>query len=172
MANNCLLYNVSEEKGVVLNGPPGSGKTFLVRTWLSENKKIHDISTSPSALHNPANPIDGTVENLVKVYDIAKMIAPVVVFFDEGDALAPRRSSSGGAPSDKLTNKFLIHHRRRTAALQDPYRADHQPARSASTPHSYAQSVSKCWKFPVNWANVISARSSRLSLTMFRWLMV
>ena len=107
MANNCLIYNVNEEKGVVLNGPPGSGKTFLVRTWLSENKKIHDISTSPSALHNPADPIDGTVENLVKVYDIAKMIAPAVVFFDEGDALAPRRSSSGGSPSDRLTNKFL-----------------------------------------------------------------
>ncbi len=107
MANNCLLYNVNEEKGVVLNGPPGSGKTFLVRSWLSENKKIHDISASPSTLHNPANPIDGTVENLMKVYDIAKMIAPAVVFFDEGDALAPRRSATGGHPSDRLTNKFL-----------------------------------------------------------------
>jgi len=107
MANNCLLYNVNEEKGVVLNGPPGSGKTFLVRSWLSENKKIHDISASPSTLHNPMNPIDGTVENLVKVYDIAKMIAPVVVFFDEGDALAPRRSATGGSPSDRLTNTFL-----------------------------------------------------------------
>lgn len=107
MANNCLLYNVNEEKGVVLNGPPGSGKTFLVRSWLSENKKIHDISASPSTLHNPMNPVDGTVENLRKVYDIAKMIAPVVVFFDEGDALAPRRSATGGSPSDRLTNTFL-----------------------------------------------------------------
>ncbi|WP_136797159.1 MULTISPECIES: AAA family ATPase [Desulfosediminicola] len=107
MANNCLLYNVNEEKGVVLNGPPGSGKTFLVRSWLSENESIHDISASPSTLHNPANPIDGTVTNLTKVYDIAKMIAPAVVFFDEGDALAPRRSATGGSPSDRLTNKFL-----------------------------------------------------------------
>jgi len=107
MSNNCLYYSVSEEKGVVLNGPPGSGKTFLVRTWLSENSDVHDISTSPSALQDPANPIDGAVDNLEKVYDIAKMIAPSMVFFDEGDALAPRRSQAGGAPSDKLTNKFL-----------------------------------------------------------------
>jgi transitional endoplasmic reticulum ATPase len=107
MANNCLFYGVSEEKGVVLNGPPGSGKTFLARAWLSENKDVHDISTNPVALQDPVNPIDGAVENLEKVYDIAKMIAPTVVFFDEGDALAPKRSQSGGSPSDKLTNKFL-----------------------------------------------------------------
>ena len=107
MINNCLYYGVADEKGVVLNGPPGSGKTFLVRAWLSENKTVHDIRTSPAALQDPANPIDGAIENLEKVYDIAKMIAPTVVFFDEGDALAPRRSPSGGNPSDKLTNRFL-----------------------------------------------------------------
>jgi transitional endoplasmic reticulum ATPase len=107
MANNCLYYNVNEEKGVVLNGPPGSGKTFLVRTWLSENSDIHDIATSASVLQDPANPVEGIADNLEKVYDIAKMIAPTMVFFDEGDALAPRRSDTGGHPSDKVTNKFL-----------------------------------------------------------------
>jgi transitional endoplasmic reticulum ATPase len=106
MTNNCLYYGVSEEKGVVLNGPPGSGKTFLVRSWLSENSDVHDIATNPGALQDPANPIDGAVENLEKVYDIAKMIAPTMVFFDEGDALAPRRSAAGGSPTDKLTNRF------------------------------------------------------------------
>ena len=107
MANNCLFYGVSEEKGVVLNGPPGGGKTFLIRSWLSENSDIHDISSSPSALQDPGNPVDGAVDNLEKIYDIAKMIAPTIVFFDEGDSLAPKRSASGGSPSDKLTNKLL-----------------------------------------------------------------
>ena len=107
MANNCFTYGVSEDKGVVLTGPPGSGKTFLVRTWLSESEHVHDIATSPAALQDPTNPIHGVVTNLDRVYDIAKMIAPAVVFFDEGDSLAPRRSPSGGAPSDAVTNKFL-----------------------------------------------------------------
>ncbi len=107
MANNCFSYGVSEDKGVVLTGPPGSGKTFLVRTWLSSNLRVHDIATSPSALQDPSSPVHGAVANLEKVYDIAKMIAPTIIFFDEGDALAPRRSATGGQPSDALTNKFL-----------------------------------------------------------------
>jgi energy-coupling factor transporter ATP-binding protein EcfA2 len=107
MANNCFSYGISEEKGVVLTGPPGSGKTFLVRTWLSSNLKVHDIATSPSALQDSSSPVHGAVANLEKVFDIAKMIAPTIIFFDEGDALAPRRSATGGQPSDALTNKFL-----------------------------------------------------------------
>jgi len=107
MANNCFSYGISEDKGVVLTGPPGSGKTFLVRTWLSSNLKVHDIATSPSALQDPSSPVHGAIANLEKVYDIAKMIAPTIIFFDEGDALAPRRSATGGQPSDALTNKFL-----------------------------------------------------------------
>ncbi|NOX32464.1 MAG: AAA family ATPase [Deltaproteobacteria bacterium] len=107
MANNCFSYGISEDKGVVLTGPPGSGKTFLVRTWLSSNLKVHDIATSPSALQDTSSPVHGAVSNLEKVYDIAKMIAPTIIFFDEGDALAPRRSATGGQPSDALTNKFL-----------------------------------------------------------------
>ncbi|MBU2429054.1 MAG: AAA family ATPase, partial [Proteobacteria bacterium] len=107
MANNCFSYGISEDKGVVLTGPPGSGKTFLVRTWLSSNLKVHDIATSPSALQDPSSPVHGAVSNLEKVYDIAKMIAPTIIFFDEGDALAPRRSPTGGQASDALTNKFL-----------------------------------------------------------------
>ncbi|WP_321495325.1 AAA family ATPase [uncultured Desulfobacter sp.] len=107
MANNCFHYGVSEDKGVVLTGPPGSGKTYLVRTWLSSNTNVHDIATSPSALQDPSSPVHGAVSNLEKVYDIAKMIAPTVIFFDEGDALAPKRSGTGGHPSDALTNKFL-----------------------------------------------------------------
>ncbi|MCP5054738.1 MAG: ATP-binding protein, partial [bacterium] len=85
----------------------GSGKTFLVRAWLSENDDIHDLSAGLTSLQDPVNPIDGAVENLEKLFDVAKMIAPSVVFFDEGDALAPRRSPSGGSPADKLTNTFL-----------------------------------------------------------------
>jgi SpoVK/Ycf46/Vps4 family AAA+-type ATPase len=107
MANNALFYNVSEEKGVVLTGPPGSGKTFMVRAWLGDNHDVQDISVNLADLNDPMRPLEGMVANLEAVYDIAKMISPSMVFFDEGDAVAPRRTPQGGSPYDKVTNKFL-----------------------------------------------------------------
>ncbi len=107
MANNALFYNINEEKGVVLTGPPGSGKTFMVRAWLGDNHDVQDISANLSDLTDANNPLEGMVVNLERLYDIAKMISPAMVFFDEGDAIAPRRSQQGGSPYDKVTNKFL-----------------------------------------------------------------
>jgi len=107
MANNALYYNIREEKGVVLSGPPGSGKTFMVRAWLGDNTDVQDLSVSISDLNEPSKPIEGLIANLEAVYDIAKMLSPSMVFFDEGDAIAPRRSQQGGNPYDKVTNKFL-----------------------------------------------------------------
>ncbi len=107
MANNALYYNVGDEKGVVLTGPPGSGKTFMVRAWLGDNREVQDLVVNLTDLADPVHPLEGMVENLERVYDIAKMISPAMVFFDEGDAVAPRRSPQGGNPYDKLTNKFL-----------------------------------------------------------------
>jgi SpoVK/Ycf46/Vps4 family AAA+-type ATPase len=107
MANNALFYNINEEKGVVLAGPPGSGKTFMVRAWLGNNHDVQDISANLSDLTDVNSPLEGMVANLERIYDIAKMISPALVFFDEGDAVAPRRSQQGGSPYDKITNKFL-----------------------------------------------------------------
>ncbi|MBM3200208.1 AAA family ATPase [Candidatus Woesearchaeota archaeon] len=108
MANNCLLYNVSEEKGVVLAGPPGGGKTFLAQAWLGEHPEVTDLILTLNSLQDPNNPWDTTsvVDNLEKLYDIAKMVAPSFVYCDEGDALAPTRRH-GESQSDKITNKWL-----------------------------------------------------------------
>lgn len=107
MANNALFYNINDEKGVVLTGPPGSGKTFMVRAWLGDNHDVQDICANLSDLTDINSPLEGMVANLERIYDIAKMISPAMVFFDEGDAVAPRRSPQGGSPYDKITNKFL-----------------------------------------------------------------
>jgi hypothetical protein len=78
-----------------------------VRAWLGDNREVADLVVNLNDLTDPMQPIEGMVANLERVYDIAKMISPSMVFFDEGDAVAPRRSQQGGSPYDKVTNKFL-----------------------------------------------------------------
>ena len=93
--NAIVIQNTQGVPNLTLPAPPAM------------NDDVHDISAGLTAMQDPMNPIDSAVENLEKLYDVAKMIAPTVVFFDEGDALAPRRSASGGSSADKLTNTFL-----------------------------------------------------------------
>lgn len=104
MVNNCLVNNSTNDKGVILAGPPGSGKTFLVRVYLSQNKDVSDIVIKKEHLHDSIDPINGPIEKLAEAYNIAKMVSPTMVFIDEGDEVAKVRK---GSIEDMLTNKFL-----------------------------------------------------------------
>jgi len=104
LANQCLYHNLGTEKGAVLAGPPGTGKTFLVSTYLSRHTEISDVTVKAEDLQDEKNPVDGPVKNLANVFDIAKMCAPTVMFFDEGDSVARERQ---GNIHDRITNKLL-----------------------------------------------------------------
>jgi SpoVK/Ycf46/Vps4 family AAA+-type ATPase len=104
LANQCLIHDLAAEKGVVLAGPPGTGKTFLARAYLSRNKDISDITLKMEDLQDERNPIDGPVKKLAEAFDIAKMCAPSLLFVDEGEAVAMERQ---GNITDRITNKLL-----------------------------------------------------------------
>ena len=104
LANQCLIHDLSAEKGVVLAGPPGSGKTFLARAYLSRHKDISDITLKMEDLQDKRDPIDGPVRKLTEAFDIAKMCAPSLLFVDEGEAVAMERQ---GNINDRITNKLL-----------------------------------------------------------------
>jgi transitional endoplasmic reticulum ATPase len=104
---NFKKFNVSIPNGIILFGPPGCGKTFIVRK-LAEELKYSFFEVKHSDLATPY--IHGSVSNIGKVFDIAKQSAPSILFFDEISGLLPNRSSlheSSGYKEEEI-DEFLV----------------------------------------------------------------
>ena len=93
-------------KGVLLCGPPGCGKTLLAQAAASATQ-VNFISVKGPALMSK---YIGESERAVReVFQKAKQAAPCLVFFDEIDALVPRRGSgaSDAGVSERVVGQFL-----------------------------------------------------------------
>lgn len=75
-------------RGVLLTGPPGTGKTLLVQALAGE-AHVPVIVLSGSSLIEPGEIASTKLE---LVFQEARQIAPCIVFIDEIDTLAPKRS--------------------------------------------------------------------------------
>lgn len=75
------------QAGILLFGPPGTGKTFLV-SQLSKTWNLRMISVKGPELL--AKYIGQSEENVRNLFDKARSAKPCVLFFDEFDSLAPR----------------------------------------------------------------------------------
>jgi transitional endoplasmic reticulum ATPase len=90
--------------GVLLYGPPGAGKTHLARAAAGElgasfvNVGLADILDMY---------IGSSERNLRATFELARRNRPCVLFFDEVDALAARRSDMRQAHTRQLVNQFL-----------------------------------------------------------------
>ncbi len=85
---------VDPPRGVLLYGPPGCGKTFLVRA-LAGSGALNVISVKGAEL---LDKWVGESERAVReLFRRASDAAPALVFLDEVDALAPRRGGSSDA---------------------------------------------------------------------------
>lgn len=97
------LYGKSLRGGLLLYGPPGCGKTYLARAVAGE-MGARFLSVTLAELLSKY--VGESEQNVHRLFQTARMIAPVVVFLDEVDVLAGRRSHDS-IHATSVTNQFL-----------------------------------------------------------------
>uniref|UniRef100_A0A8C5CHF5 AAA+ ATPase domain-containing protein n=1 Tax=Gadus morhua TaxID=8049 RepID=A0A8C5CHF5_GADMO len=95
---------LSAPAGVLLAGPPGCGKTLLAKAVANESGLNFISVKGPELL----NMYVGESERAVRqVFQRGCNSAPCVIFFDEIDALCPRRSGHESGASVRVVNQLL-----------------------------------------------------------------
>jgi len=95
---------ISAPTGILLWGPPGCGKTLLAKAVANESKANFISVKGPELL----NKYVGESERAVRqVFMRARSSIPCVLFFDELDALVPRRDDALSEASARVVNTLL-----------------------------------------------------------------
>lgn len=93
---------IDPPKGVLLHGPPGCGKTLIARAVANETDANFQHLTGPEIM---AKFYGESEANLRKIFEKASASAPAIIFFDEIDAIAPKREDMGG---EKQVEKRVV----------------------------------------------------------------
>jgi transitional endoplasmic reticulum ATPase len=85
--------NVEPPKGLLLYGPPGTGKTMIAKAVAATSEANFISIKGPELI---SKWVGESEKGVREVFRKARQAAPCVIFFDELDAIAPRRSGSEG----------------------------------------------------------------------------
>lgn len=95
---------VQPPTGILLKGPPGTGKTTIARI-LAHEARCNFYSITPADINQM---YVGESEKRVRdLFAKARANPPAIIFVDEIDALLPTRQGGASVHSDKVVNQFL-----------------------------------------------------------------
>ena len=99
------LAGIDQPRGILLHGPAGTGKTLLAKAVATESE-LNFISVKGPALLSKW--VGESEKGVRETFRKARQVAPCIVFFDEMDAIAPRRSSGGDSHvSERVVSQLL-----------------------------------------------------------------
>ena len=97
--------DVEAPKGVLLHGPPGTGKTLIAKA-LAKTTESNFISIKGPELLSKW--VGESEKGVREIFRKARQAAPCIIFFDEIDALAPRRSGGDSSHvSESVVSQIL-----------------------------------------------------------------
>jgi transitional endoplasmic reticulum ATPase len=94
--------DVDPPKGILLYGPPGTGKTMIAKAVAATSEANFINIKGPELL---SKWVGESEKGVREVFRKARQAAPCVIFFDEIDAVAPKR---GGSEGDSHVTERLI----------------------------------------------------------------
>ena len=96
---------IKPPKGILLYGPPGTGKTMIAKVVASESEANFILVKGPELLNKWVGESERGVR---KIFEKARQTAPTIIFFDELDAIAPKRGLElGSRVTENVVNTIL-----------------------------------------------------------------
>lgn len=95
---------VKPPKGILLYGPPGSGKTLIARAVANETGAFFFVINGPEVMSKLAGESES---NLRKAFEECEKNAPAILFIDEIDSIAPKREKTQGEVERRIVSQLL-----------------------------------------------------------------
>mmetsp|Transcript_45745 Transcript_45745/g.91553 ORF Transcript_45745/g.91553 Transcript_45745/m.91553 type:complete len:418 (+) Transcript_45745:76-1329(+) len=101
------LFNtvgIKPPRGVLMYGPPGSGKTLIARAVANETGAFLFVINGPEIMSKLAGESES---NLRKAFEEAEKNSPSIIFIDEIDSVAPKREKTQGEIERRIVSQLL-----------------------------------------------------------------